>query len=182
MSGRLIAIVGPSGVGKDSVMRELAASDPRLGLVERVITRDAALGGEDFIAVSEEDFASRKARGEFALDWAAHGLLYGIPKAIEPELNQGRDLLVNLSRAILPKAQQAFPSLITFLVTASDETLRIRLKARGRESAQDIQDRLARAKIAMPEGVEFRELSNDGHLTDTVQAAVSMLYPEDALT
>jgi len=54
-TGTLIAVVGPSGVGKDSVID--AVSD-RLGIakVRRVITRDAALGGETFTPVSVAAF------------------------------------------------------------------------------------------------------------------------------
>ena len=59
MTGRFIAIVGASGVGKDSVMAALAASDPRLRLVRRVITRPSAAGGEDFDGVTEDAFHAR---------------------------------------------------------------------------------------------------------------------------
>ena len=50
--GRLIAVVGPSGVGKDSVMAGLHGAIPDLHLVRRVITRAPDLGGEDYDAVS----------------------------------------------------------------------------------------------------------------------------------
>ena len=54
--GRLIAGVGPSGVGKDSVMQGVAEVMPQLHLVRRVITRAPGLGGEDYDAVSEAQF------------------------------------------------------------------------------------------------------------------------------
>ena len=49
MTGRFIAVVGPSGVGKDSVMQGMAARDPRIVLARRVITRPSDAGGEDFL-------------------------------------------------------------------------------------------------------------------------------------
>ena len=52
VTGRLIAVVGPSGVGKDTLMEAMSRAEPRLALVRRVITRDPALGGEAFEAVS----------------------------------------------------------------------------------------------------------------------------------
>jgi ribose 1,5-bisphosphokinase len=182
MAGRLIAVVGPSGVGKDSVMAALAGAHPRLGLVTRVITRAKGLGGEDYIAVTEDEFAERKAAGEFVLDWPAHGLLYGIPATVRDDLAQGQDLLINLSRGALPAAQEAFPSLITLLLTATKETLITRLSGRGRETPEDIEKRLARAAFPMPEGVNYTELSNDGAIEDTIATALSLLYPEDGET
>lgn len=182
MAGRLIAIVGPSGVGKDSVMEALSRAHPGLRLVTRVITRADGLGGEDYIPVTEAEFATRKERGDFALSWPAHGLLYGIPKEVANELAGGRDLLVNLSRAVLPAAQDAFETLVVLRLTASTETLAKRLGARGRETPEDIQRRLERAQFPMPEGVTYSDLCNDGALEDTIQTALALLYPEDALT
>lgn len=65
--GRLIAVVGPSGVGKDSVMAGIHEAMPRLHLVRRVITRAPELGGEDYDAVSDEQFAALLRDGAFAV-------------------------------------------------------------------------------------------------------------------
>jgi ribose 1,5-bisphosphokinase len=51
MTGRLIAIVGPSGVGKDSVMIALQKQDARIVLARGVITRPSETGCEDFEGV-----------------------------------------------------------------------------------------------------------------------------------
>ena len=48
----MIAVVGPSGVGKDTVTQALVDAAPQLSLVRRVITRAADAGGEDYDAVS----------------------------------------------------------------------------------------------------------------------------------
>ncbi len=65
ISGQLITIIGPSGVGKDSIMFALKEQCPDVHLVKRVITRPEEAGGEDFIGVSAEEFAQRKAKGDF---------------------------------------------------------------------------------------------------------------------
>ena len=48
MSGRMIAVVGPSGVGKDTVMQALVDAAPQLSLVRRVITRRSGCGRRGF--------------------------------------------------------------------------------------------------------------------------------------
>lgn len=176
-AGRLIAVVGPSGVGKDSVMRALVAARPEMHLVRRVITRDAEAGGEDFDGVSEEAFEARERAGAFVLSWHAHGLRYGIPRAVEAIVAAGGDAVVNLSRAVLPAAAAAFPNFITILLTADPETLARRLAARGREDPEEIARRLARAGFALPEGVEAVEIDNTGTLDDTVAAILATLMP-----
>ena len=82
MMGRFIAVVGPSGVGKDSVMEGLAAADPSLCLARRVISRPATLGGEAFDGVSERAFRKAEDDGAFILSWHAHGWHYGIPQSV----------------------------------------------------------------------------------------------------
>ncbi|WP_299293640.1 phosphonate metabolism protein/1,5-bisphosphokinase (PRPP-forming) PhnN [uncultured Tateyamaria sp.] len=177
MSGRLIAVVGPSGVGKDTVMAALAAAVPALGLVRRVITRPADAGGEDFDSATQAAFAEMQQAGHFALSWAAHGLQYGIPATVDVELRGGRDLLVNLSRAVLPQAQARFDKLIVLSLTASPDVLAARLGARGREDAAEIAARLARAGAGIPEGIDALTIDNSGPLDQTIRAAQAALYP-----
>ena len=54
---RLVAIVGPSGAGKDTLIRGALAARPDLHLARRVITRPADTDSEDFDSVTEADFA-----------------------------------------------------------------------------------------------------------------------------
>lgn len=182
MSGRMIAVVGPSGVGKDTVMQALVDAAPQLSLVRRVITRDADAGGEDFDAVSVPMFAGMQAAGEFALSWQAHGLRYGIPATVDTDLAQGRDLLVNLSRSVLEAAQARFGTMPVLLLTASPAVLRARLTARGREDGREIDARLARAGFALPGGINAIHIDNSGPIADTVQRALRALYPQKDVT
>jgi len=154
----IVAIVGPSGAGKDTLIRGALAARPDLRLVRRVITRPSEAGGEDFEGVTPEDFARRNDSGEFALAWQAHGLSYGIPKA---QVAGPGDVIFNGSRAALGLAVRAFPGLRVILVTAPDSVLAARLAGRGRETAEDIRARLSRAAFAMPEGIAFQTVVND---------------------
>jgi ribose 1,5-bisphosphokinase len=178
MAGRLFAVVGPSGAGKDTLMAAAWARRPDLFLVRRVITRPSNAGGEDFDGVSETEFLEMRDAGAFSLWWQAHGLYYGIPASIDAALAEGRDVVFNGSRAVLAEAAARYPQMVVLLVTASAEVLAERLAARGRETAGDIAARLRRAGFALPLDLDVREIRNDGALEDAVAAMLSLLQPE----
>jgi ribose 1,5-bisphosphokinase len=170
----IFAVVGPSGAGKDTLIRGALAARPDLRLIRRVITRSTEAGGEDFEGVTPEDFAHRKAQGEFALTWEAHGLSYGIPKA---QVSGPGDVIFNGSRAALPEAARVFPGLRVILVTAPDIVLASRLAARGRETAADIRARLSRAAFQMPEGIAFQTVVNDATPDIGMARLLALLQP-----
>lgn len=139
----LILVVGPSGAGKDTLLklaRDALVEDLRFRFVRRVITRPADPSGEDHEAVSEAAFAQRV----FALHWQAHGLYYGIPLDIINDVTRGIVVVANVSRGVIAEAADRFPIRV-LEVTAPPEILALRLAQRGRETAEDIAKRLARA-------------------------------------
>lgn len=176
-AGRLIGVVGPSGVGKDSVMVGLAEADPDFGLVRRVITRDPSLGGEDYDAVTEQEFDRLQGEGAFCLSWQAHDLRYGIPVQVIQDVADGRFMLVNLSRSVLAAASAAFPGFVALCITAKPETIMTRLAGRGRESAEEIARRASRVGAAIPSEVESVTISNDSTLDVAIDAARAALQP-----
>ncbi len=155
---RLFFVVGPSGAGKDTLLSGAIAADPALHWARRVITRPESAGGEPFEGVSEAEFATRLARGDLALHWDAHGLRYGVPFT---ELPQGRDVLLNGSRAAIPQALAAFPAMRVIHITAPIAVLADRLSGRGRETRYQIEARLLRATEPLPTGVLVVEIVND---------------------
>jgi len=175
--GRLIAVVGPSGVGKDSVMRGLHGVMPGVHLVRRVITRAPDLGGEEYDAVSVAEFHDLVENGAFAVHWGAHGLFYGIPQTVRYQVNKGTDCLANFSRKALLAGAAAFPNFLVLNVTAKRETLEARLAGRGRESDAEIAKRLAEADKPLPDGLNVVNLSNDGPLDQTVARTITLLQP-----
>ena len=171
--GRLVLVVGPSGAGKDTLIAsaEAALGDSPLYLFpKREITRAGDAGGEDHIAVSPAHFAQRREAGGYALNWDAHGLSYGIPSSIDAAIAAGATVVVNTSRTILDAARARYPGLCIVFVTAPLDVLARRIAARGRESADDVAARLARAGIIAPSGCDVIELCNDGSLEDAVRA------------
>ncbi|MDP5293580.1 ribose 1,5-bisphosphokinase [Oceanimonas sp. CHS3-5] len=171
-SGRLFYVMGPSGAGKDSFMQLVRR---RLGtellVAHRYITRAAFAGGENHVELSLPEFHVRRELGLFALDWQANGHCYALGCELERWLASGLDVMVNGSRACLPRAQARFGEpLVPVMVTVDADTLGQRLRARGRESEDEIRLRLARAQAhsqGLPASVW--QLDNSGSLQQTLQ-------------
>jgi len=168
--GLFVAIVGPSGAGKDALIRGLAE---RLGesdgvfYVRRIVTR-CADAFEDHDTLAEEGFAAAQAEGRFALAWSAHGLHYGVPREIEAQLAAGGAVVCNVSRAMVAEVRRLYrPSLIV-LVSARPETLAVRLAARGREDGASLRQRLARSAVAEVAFEPDATIDNDGALDEAV--------------
>ncbi|MBN9559751.1 MAG: phosphonate metabolism protein/1,5-bisphosphokinase (PRPP-forming) PhnN [Alphaproteobacteria bacterium] len=161
----LVLIVGPSGAGKDTLLdavRAALADDPRFVFARRCITRPADAGGEAHEALSEATFEARRAAGEFALWWRAHGLFYGIPADIERDLAAGHVVIASVSRSVIAQAASRYAVRVVE-ITAPKAVLAGRLAQRGREDASGISQRLSR-QVELPEGVEAVRVMNDGSI------------------
>lgn len=178
MPGRVFAVVGPSGAGKDTLIAAARAARRDLHVVRRVITRPEEAGGEPFEGVTPEAFARRAEAGEFALSWTAHGLSYGIPASVLDAISEGRDVIFNGSRAMLAEAWEVFPNLTVILVTAPINVLAERLARRGRETPNEIAARLTRQLYEVPPGIPVRVVENGGSLDVAVAAFLAALQPE----
>ena len=179
--GLFVAVVGPSGVGKDTILDGLKAAlaaDADVVFVRRHITRPAEAGGEAHHPVSWESFEQTEAAGGYALSWRAHDLGYGIPKRVLSDLAQGRTVIANLSRSALGAARALGFRTLVVSVVASPETLRARLAARGREAEDEIAARLARAEDLTVDGSDVFILSNDASPEAAVAALSARLAAE----
>ncbi|MCB2109655.1 MAG: AAA family ATPase [Defluviimonas sp.] len=168
--GQLIALVGPSGSGKDTLLTGLVRLCPSIHRARRTISRPQA-AGEDFESVSAEAFRRLRDAGVFAFHWQAHGLHYGIRAAELAPCASGRTVIFNGSRGALRDLAARFPGLRIIVVSVAPERLAARLAARGREPAEEISRRLGRAAFALPAGVAIRVISNDS----TPEAGVAAL-------
>lgn len=176
--GTVIAVVGPSGVGKDSLMdfaRQHFSGRTDIHFVRRMITRPKDSVGEDHEPVTAEVFEALARSGAFAVHWKAHGLGYGIPATVHDDLAVGRIVIVNGSRSALDGFRAAFPRLLIVNVTARPDVLAKRLAARGRETAADIEARLARATEPLHDDLEIVTIDNSGELATAGRQLVELV-------
>ncbi len=164
---RLIVVVGPSGAGKDSVLRAWGAAPDAPHFAQRVITR-APEATEAHEAISPADFAGMRSQGLLATWWQAHGLDYGVRRSQLEPLVQGRWVVLNGSRAHLPALRAQAPGLRVVAMSAPSHVLAQRLAARAREDQAARVGRLARS-VAAPADADL-ELVNDGELQRSVEA------------
>jgi ribose 1,5-bisphosphokinase len=146
--GVFVAVVGPSGGGKDTMIRyarERLAEALAVEFVRRVITRPSDASSEDHDTTDGAAFDEAEKRGAFALSWSAHGLKYGLPASVDAAIAKGRVAVANLSRGELPALRARYSNVTIVEITARPEILAERLAARGRESSGEVLTRLTRA-------------------------------------
>lgn len=176
--GTLFLVVGPSGVGKDSVIdgvRTRLAGDPRYVFLRRYITRPEDSGGEDHLPIDVDAFEAARSAGAFSLSWEAHGLRYALPASLDDILASGRHAIANVSRSVIGEARHRYPPVRVLNITAKPETVRKRLEARGREDAAEIEERVRRVVAFDPGSSDVVSISNDGPLDRGIDATISAL-------
>lgn len=176
---RLIYVMGASGSGKDTLLRwvgEHLSTDDTVLVAHRYITRPSS-ADEASVALTMAEFERREQLGCFALHWHSHGLAYGIGVEIDAWMRDGHVVLVNGSRAYLAAACARYPRLLAVEIAVSPAILRARLLKRGRECAEAIDDRLARAgqHFDMPVDYESTTLYNDGAVSDAGARLLSLV-------
>ena len=174
--GTLVYVMGPSGAGKDAVIHEAHKKlnkNRYLYFSRRYVTRIASDPQE--ISLSEDEFVNYKRNGLFALVWEAHRLQYGVSKVIDNHLANGNTVIVNGSRAYLREALARYPSLLAVQIMAPREVIRARLLARGRESAAEIEARLARSPAFDSPPAWLVNIDNSGTLDQAVNAFAALL-------
>lgn len=174
----MVLVVGPSGVGKDTLIggaRKALDGDKRFSFVRRLVTRPADIDLEDHVSLDPAEFAAAREAGRFALTWQAHGLDYALPIGVDTDLALGRVVVANISRHAVPQAIGKYPLCRVVQVSAEISLRAERLARRGRESRDQIVARLAREGATLPADISPIVIDNSSSVGIGVTAFVMTL-------
>ncbi len=161
--GALVMVVGPSGAGKDTLIygyQDRCKGDTHILFARRLITRPSDAGSEPHEAICHKQMAQLIDQGRVALFWPAHGLTYALPESIDDHIAKGGTAIANGSRKALAQAVSKYQRLLVIHITAPVHILAKRLAIRGRETAEDIEQRLRRADLSLPDLPDLVEIQN----------------------
>jgi ribose 1,5-bisphosphokinase len=176
--GVFIAVVGPSGAGKDTLIayaRDHFADESSVCFARRVITRPCDGSSEDHDTLDDAAFTQAEADGTFALSWQAHGLKYGIPADVDAVIAAGRVVFANVSRTVLAALRARYAHVVVIEIVAKPEILAGRLARRGRESQGDVAARLARSAPVERVGPDVITIDNSGPRQKAGKAIVAII-------
>ena len=159
MKNILMAISGPSGVGKGTLVKALLAR--RKDLIESVscTTRARRKGerdGGEYFFLKGEEFLSRIEKGDF-LEYDEHfGNFYGTPKSFVKEALKEKSVILEIDVVGALNAKKAFPEcVLVMIVPPSEEELKRRLKGRNSETDEEIERRLSRMEYEFSKKDEY---------------------------
>lgn len=157
----LTVIVGPSGVGKGTVLQQLVKRFPQIDLSVSATTRPPRAGeldGVHYHFLTPAAFDEAIAAGDF-LEWAVvHGQhRYGtLRTTVERAQDQGRAPVLEIDLDGARQVRTAMPQArFVFLAPPSWEELERRLRGRGSETEAQVQRRLETARTEMSAQDEF---------------------------
>jgi guanylate kinase len=148
--GRLIVVSGPSGAGKDTLIKAALEAIPELALIASATTRkprEGEVDGKDHVFLSREEFERWIEEDRF-LEWAEYsGNLYGTPKqSVEELLEIGRSVMLRIELQGARQIKERRPDAVMVFVRApSLEETRRRLESRATETSESVESRMSTA-------------------------------------
>jgi len=160
VAGDLFVVVAPSGAGKTSLVNAMLGVESGIRLSVSYTTRaprEGEVDGREYHFVSREAFERMIAAGDFLEHANVYGNYYGTSRTwIEAELAGEHDVLLEIDWQGALQVRKLFARMVgIFILPPSLAELRRRLTARGKDSAEVIEKRMASAREEISHVLEF---------------------------
>ena len=184
---RIVVLSGPSGSGKSTLVRLLVDRAPvKLVMSISATTRPPRpneVNGTDYWFLTDADFRKRLAEGQF-LEHAevfSSGFHYGtLSSEMDRAWSQGGWAFLEIDVQGAMKVMQQYPNAVTiFLCTPSTGEFERRLRARGTESEEVIQRRLATAEKELQLSDRYKYVVVNDQLETAVSEICEILKAEE---
>lgn len=177
--GTLYIVSAPSGAGKTSLLTAVHSQLPELKVAVSHTTRQARPGEEDgqhYHFVSVENFKKMRNAGDFLEYAEVFGNYYGTSKqAVNNLLDAGEQVVLEIDWQGAQQVRKVYPDAVSiFILPPSVEELEHRLKARGQDSQQVIDARMAQAQSEISHYHEYEYIVINDELELAIETLVGI--------
>ena len=183
-NGELIIISGKTCAGKGTVVKKLVEKNPNLKVSISYTSRekrDGEIEGKDYYFVSSEEFERKIQDGDF-LEYAKvqYGKYYGTPKKeVHDLLEQGFDVILEIDVQGAQQIKEMFPqTILIFIMAPSMSEVKRRIKARGKETKEQILERFKVAYNELNEIPKYNYVVVNDNLEEAVSKVEAILLSE----
>lgn len=183
MSGKLIVLSGPSGVGKSTVLKKVMEQCKNLHFSVSATTRPIRPGeidGVNYFFVDHETFQGM-IRDDALLEYAEYvGNFYGTPEApLDHALAEGKDILLDIEvQGALNVKRRRPDAVLIFMLAPSFSDIEKRLRGRGDTAPDLIEGRLARARWEYTQAHQYNYLVVNSDVDTAVDEILSIITAE----
>ena len=151
LTGMLLVVSGPSGVGKGTIVKRIMENDPSIVFSVSATTRaprEGEVNHRDYHFVTEAKYDELVAQDAFLEHAEVHGHRYGTLKSeVEKRIADGQNVLLDIdTQGALQVMEKAPDAVSVFILPPSFQELERRLRGRQTEIEADILRRLANAR------------------------------------
>ena len=179
MKNILMAVSGPSGVGKGTLVKTLIKR--RKDIVESVscttrAPREGEVHGREYYFLDKADFLRRIEENDF-LEYDEHfGNFYGTPKSFVQETLKEKSVILEIDVVGALNAKKAFPDCVLVMIAPpSLAELEKRLQGRGTETQEQIQNRLSRLEYELSQKDKYDFIVVNDDLEKALQELESII-------